>query len=182
MLHSDALRLLVPVDLGGVFGPALAIEGAALDAAAARAVELLAEAFPSSAYELLERWERTCALAVAPDDPLQLRQNRIMQKMRELGRLDRAYFIALAAGLGYTVVLDELHPFMPGWSGAGDELGDDDSDWCWRAWYSDTGGYYFRAGESAAGECLSNSYVAVLQELFEELKPADTFVEFMEAV
>ena len=71
---------------------------------------------------------------------------------------------------------------MSGWGYVGEELGDEDSDWCWRVWYSDIAdGYYFRAGESEAGECLSYNYLSILQDLFEELKPADTFVEFLEA-
>jgi uncharacterized protein YmfQ (DUF2313 family) len=71
---------------------------------------------------------------------------------------------------------------MPGWNSAGDDLGSDDSDWCWRVYYNDIdNGYYFRAGESTAGECLSYNYASLLQELFNELKPADTYVEFLEA-
>jgi uncharacterized protein YmfQ (DUF2313 family) len=133
--------------------------------------------FPDGAYELLTEWERVYGLPVAPDDPLQVRQNRVLQKMREMGRLDRAYFISLAAAYGYTVTIDELHPFMSGWGYAGEELGDDDSDWCWRVWITASTGYYFRAGESTAGECLSYSYDAMLLDLLTELKPAHTFLE-----
>lgn len=181
MLHSDALKLLLPITLGGTFGIELAIEGAALDRAADDGEILLAELFPSGAYETLADWERVYGLAPAADDPLQLRRNRIVQKMRDLGRLDIAYFTGLAAALGYTVVIEELHPFMAGWGYTGEELGDDDSDWCWRVYIADSGdGYYFRAGESEAGECLSYSFITVLIELLRDLKPADTFVEFIE--
>lgn len=183
MLHSDALRLLTPLEVGGVDAIDRAVKGAQLDLAAAGSDTMLAEAFPATAYITLEQWERAYALFPAVDDPLQVRQNRIIAKMREIGRLDRQYFIDLAAAMGYPIVIDELCPFMAGWGCAGDELGDDDSDWCWRVWYSESAaGYYFRAGESAAGECLSYTYFTALQALFEELKPADTFIEFSEAV
>ncbi len=182
MLHSDVLKLLTPVQLEGVAAADLATEGAQLDKALDTVNVMLGELFPAGAYETLVEWERVYGVTAALDDPLQLRRNRVIQKMRDLGRLDIAYFVALAAGLGFQVVIEELHPFMAGWGYAGDELGSDDSDWCWRVYYSDiASGYYFRAGESAAGEYLSYNYASLLQELFIELKPADTFVEFVEA-
>lgn len=182
MLHKDALKLLMPVQLGGHFDADLATEGIALDRLVANAEALLAELFPTGAYETLVAWERNYGVAPGQEDPLQLRRNRVIQKMRELGRLDPSYFVGLAAGLGYIIVIEELHPMMAGWGYAGGELGDDDSDWCWRVWYTESdNGYYFRAGESEAGENLSYGYFVVLQEMFNNLKPADTFVEFLEA-
>lgn len=181
MSHSETLKLLTPLTLGDAYDQDIAIEGSHLDQAGNRDITLLAELFANSTYELLEAWENTYATAPFYDDSLLIRQNRIVQKMSELGRLDRAYFIQLAAALGYDIVLEELHPFMPGWSGAGDELGDDGSDWCWRVYYVEAGAYIFRAGTSAAGECLSYSYGSTMQEIFNNLKPADTFVEFIEA-
>lgn len=181
MLHSEALKLLIPLRLDGDFEGDLVAEGTVLDRSAADAEALLAELFPTGAYETLVSWERVYGLAPGQEDPLQLRRNRVVQKMREQGRLDPAYFVGLAAALGFTIVIEELHPLMAGWGHAGDELGDDDSDWCWRVWYSEAdNGYYFRAGESEAGEHLSYGYFAVLQDLFNDLKPADTFVEFLE--
>lgn len=181
MFHSDALKLLMPIKLDGVFTDDLATEGDQLDLAAASAETLLAELFPDQTYFTLDSWERVYGITPGIDDPLQLRQNRVVQKMRDLGRLDRTYFIQMAAALGYTVTIQELGPFMAGWHGAGDEVMADDADYCWRVWYSEAdGGYYFRAGESAAGENLSYSYFTVMQALFEELKPAHTFVEFIE--
>jgi uncharacterized protein YmfQ (DUF2313 family) len=172
--------LLFPAELQGVFDADVAVEGSCLDAVEIRAVELLAESYANSAYELLERWEQVYGLPVGPDDPLQLRQSRVLQKMRELGRLDSAYFVQLAAAYGFTVWIDELHPMMAGWGYCGEELGDDDSDWCWRVWVTDSTGYYFRADESCAGECLSYSYDQMLLDLLNELKPADTFVEVVD--
>ena len=180
MLHSAALKLLTPLALGDAYDQDVAIEGSHLDQAGERNDVLLTEAFADRTFELLEAWEKSYATAPFYDDSLLMRQNRIIQKMSELGRLDRAYYILLAAVLGYDIVLEELHPFMPGWSGAGDELGDDDSDWCWRIYYLEGDAYSFRAGASAAGELLSYLYGVTLQEIINNLKPADTFVEFIE--
>jgi uncharacterized protein YmfQ (DUF2313 family) len=178
--HSEALKLLTPLALGDAYNRDIAIEGAHLDQAGVRDDNLVAELFANSAFEVLESWE--CIYATAPyyDDTLLMRQNRIVQKMSELGRLDRTYFIQLAASLGYAIVLEELHPFMPGWSDAGDELGDDVCDWCWRVYYAEGDAYAYRAGISAAGECLSYSFADMMRQVFNDLKPADTFVEFIE--
>lgn len=181
MLHSTALKLLIPLSLGGQHDQDISIEGDHLDRAGARDTKLLAELFANSSYEQLEAWERNYATAPFYDDPLLVRQNKVVQKMSELSRLDRAYFVQIAAALGYVVVLEELHPFMPGWSGAGDEVGDDESDWCWRIYYTETDAYVFRAGESVVGECLSYSLAGILQQILNDLKPSDTFVDFIEA-
>jgi uncharacterized protein YmfQ (DUF2313 family) len=180
MSHKEALKLLMPVALGETHDRDIAAEGALLDQAGDRGEVLLVEQFPDSAYELLEAWERSYATAPFFDDSLQMRKARVTQKMSELGRLDRAYFIQVAASLGYTAVIEELHPFMPGWSGAGDEVGDDGSDWCWRVYYQEGGANVFRAGDSAAGEYLSYSFADTMRQIFDELKPADTHVEFIE--
>ncbi|GFO67872.1 hypothetical protein GMLC_14510 [Geomonas limicola] len=181
MSHKDALKLLIPVDLGATHELDIATEGALMDRAGDRAEILLTEQFPDGAYELLESWERNYGTAPFFDDSLQMRKARVKQKMSELGRLDRNYFIQLGAALGYDVVIEELHPFMVGWSGAGDEVGDDGSDWCWRVYYSEGGANVFRAGEGAAGEYLSYSFADTMRQIFEDLKPADTFVELIEA-
>lgn len=181
MLHSDVLQLLTPLNLGDIHAGDMALEGARLDAASGRDATLLDECFASRAFELLERWEQVYGLPVGPDDPLQVRRARVLRKMRELGRLDIPYFVQMAAAYGFAIWIDELHPFMAGWGYAGEELGDDDSDWCWRAIITESDGYYFRAGESCAGECLSYSYDQMLLDLLQELKPADTFVEVVDA-
>lgn len=181
MSHSDALKLLTPLALGTIHDQDIVIEGKRLDLAADRAGKLLVELFANSTYELLETWERTYGVAPFSDDSLLARQNRVVQKMSEGGRLDRAYFIQIAAALGYAIILEELHPFMPGWSFAGEELGDDGSDWCWRVYCTELDVYIFRAGEATAGDYLSYSNAAILQQILNNLKPADTFVEFIGA-
>lgn len=180
MSHKDALKLLTPFALGESQKRDLAIEGDHLDQAGGRSSALLGEVFGNSAYEQLDAWERTYGTSPFFDDSLQIRQNRVVQKMSELGRLDRAYFVQLGAALGYTIAVEELCPLMAGWGCAGDELGDEGSDWCWRVYYSESTAYVFRAGEALAGELLSYSLSDLMKQIFEQLKPADTFVEFIE--
>lgn len=180
MSHRDVLNLLFPLELAGVHAADLALEALQLDLAQAEAEGLIAEMWPGTAYHLLADWERVYGVPAQAGDSLQARRGRVLQKMREMGRLDIPYFNGLAAGLGFTVTILELHPLMAGWGYAGDELGDDDSDWCWRVYVTDRPGAYFRAGESVAGEYLSDDYLSVLEALFNDLKPADTYVEIIE--
>lgn len=182
MSHSVTLKLLTPLALGNVFSLDIIIEGSHLDQTAARGHVLSKELFSDETYEVLEHWERVYGAVPNFYDSVLIRQNRIVHKMRELGRLDREYFIQLAASLGYVVVLEELHPFMPDWSGAGEELGDDASDWCWRLYYTESDeAYVFRAGSSFTGENLSYSYADIMKQIIIDLKPADTFVDFIES-
>ena len=177
--HYDALRLLFPLgNVGGHHEQDVQTEARALDLLQARATALLAESQPATAYHTLEDWERVYGTSPAIDATLQQRRSAVVQKMRELGRLDLAYFQGLAEGLGFEVVIEELKPFMTDWSGVEEELLDDDADYCWRVYVNDTPGGYFRVDESAVGEPLSDGYQAMLGQIFEQLKPAHTIVIF----
>lgn len=186
MSHDQVLELLFPLnELGGVHVADRAVEATALDSAQETSDLLLQEMYPESAYYLLDRWERTFGLPVAPDLPLQVRRNRVMQKMSEVGALNISYFLQLAASLGFAAELYEQKPLMAGWLQVGDELmsvnNDDTSnaDWCWRLFVT-VFGYQFRAGESSCGDALSDGFGnAELESVMNDLKPADTFVDFI---
>lgn len=179
MLHKNALKLLFPIALQGDFEKDIELEGKHIDNAQSRAEQLLKEMFPDGAYELLHAWERVCGLVPGADDPLLLRRDRVIKKLREFGGLSRAYFIGLAASLGYTITIEELMPFMAGWGRAGDTLYIYESLWIWRVKVSGQALYYFRAGQSAAGERLLWWPVqSALENILTELKPAHTFVIF----
>lgn len=179
MLHKDALKLLFPLELGGDFATDIELEGQHLDSAQARAEVLLKEMFPDQAYELLTSWERVCGLVPGAEDTLQKRRERILQKLREIGGLSRAFFIAYAATLGYTITIDELWPFMTGIGRCGDPLYIREVIWIWRVNVADVPLYYFRTGQSATGErLLWWPAQDVLESVFRDIKPAHTFVIF----
>lgn len=171
MSHKDVLKLLFPLDLGGVFDADLALEGAYLDAAEASADLLLREMLPQSAGDGIADWERVCGIISDSSDTLQMRQARVVAKLRERGGLSIPHFTALAASWGYTVVIEEL-------TGGTDGTGDDGL-FRWRVNFASTALYYFRAGQSRAGERLVDGPLATAMEgLFTELKPAHTQVIF----
>lgn len=179
MSHRDVLALLFPLELTGVFRRDTETEGFYLDLAQARAERLLAEMFPDTSAMLLSDWERVCGLIPGPDDPQQLRRDRVVRKLREIGGLSIPYFVLLAESMGYTIAIEELRPFMAGWGRAGDPLYVEEVRWIWRVRISGQSLYYYRAGQSAAGERLL--WWPTLEELetaLTNLKPAHTHIIF----
>lgn len=179
MNHSDTLKLLFPIELSGIHDADMAIDGAALDAAQISAQKLLSEMFPDTSSDLIASWERVAEITPETGATLQARQNAIIAKLRRHGGLSRQYFIDLAVDMGWTITIDEYLPFMCGWNRCGDSLYENQCRWIWRVNVPGYAVYRFRAGMSAAGERLtwwfSNS---TLEELFENLKPAHTYVIF----
>lgn len=179
MSHRDVIRLLFPVELGGTFDDDIALEGRVLDDVEAEARELLREMLPDRSVRCLPDWERVCALVPSADAPLQSRRDNVVRKLRERGGLSRRYFIALAAVMGYTVAIEELQPFMAGWSTAGEALYEEGVRFIWRVKVSGQALYHFRAGLSPAGErLLWWPSVTALEDLFNDLKPAHTYIIF----
>lgn len=80
----------------------------------ARSRVLLIDGFPSTAVELLPEWEATLGL---PDccgghpETIKARQARVVVKLQEPGGMSRAYFLNLAAVLGYAdMTITEFGP------------------------------------------------------------------------
>lgn len=179
MSHKDALALLFPVELGGVEADDITVEGKTLDDVESQSNQLLREMFPDMTYMLLTSWERVLGLVPGPDATLQSRRDHIIAKIRERGGLSRAYFISLAAALGYAITIDELQPFMAGWGRAGDPLYIEAVRFVWRVNITGQPVYYFRTGLSCASErLLSWLPVTAIEDLFRDLEPAHTFAIF----
>ncbi len=180
--NADALKLLFPAQIDGVFAQDLELDGTILDTAQQSAIDLLAELFPDGAADLLADWERVCGVAPVAGDPVQLRRDRIINKLRALGDIKAPFFVALAATMGFTITITHLNPFMAGWSRSGDPLYVADVWWVWQVSVTGTPIYNFRSGQSAAGEQLTWWPAAnALEDLFNDLKPADVYLQFVYA-
>lgn len=119
---------------------------------------LPSEALPSTTSELLADWERVAGL---PDscsgllsDTMQGRRSDLVSKLVSRGGQSAAYFIEVAAALGFEVIIEEFRPFQAGWSAAGDALTNGDWRFTWRVRAPEVTVVPFRAGQSAAGEPL----------------------------
>lgn len=80
-----------------------------------RIEQLLEEADPRTAVELFLRLERLAGLpdscAEVAEQDMQRRRTDLIAKLQRTGSLSRAFFIDLAAALGYVITIDEFLPF-----------------------------------------------------------------------
>lgn len=158
---------------------ALAEEWARIDA---RGEALLIDALPSNTNELLSDWERVAGLpdkcSGVLETTLQGRRNVLLSKLTSTGGQSKAYFIAIAATLGYGVTITEFRPFRAGTSRAGDALTNGDWVHAWRINSRETTSIFFRAGLSAAGEALQAWGNDTLECKLNQLAPAHTVLSF----
>lgn len=157
----------------------MSIELARIDA---RSEALPVEANPSTTNELLSDWERIAGLpdkcSGVLEQTLQGRRKALLTKLTSTGGQSQAYFIELAASLGYTVTVSEYRPFRAGWSSAGDALTNGAWVFTWLVRAPEVSVTSFRAGLSAAGERLRTWGNDTLECKLNQLKPAHTIAIF----
>ncbi len=157
----------------------MSIELARLDV---RASVLPQEVNPAVSLELLSDWERVAGLpdkcSGVIEETLQGRRNALLTKLTSTGGQSPAYFIELAASLGYTVTIEEFRPFRAGMSVAGDPLTNGPWVHTWLIRAPEASITEFRAGLSAAGERLRTWGNDTLECKINQLKPAHTIALF----
>ncbi|AJY43538.1 DUF2313 domain-containing protein [Burkholderia humptydooensis] len=183
--HAELLgRLLPPVSYDpreSHLAVELAAEGKALDRAFADAETIVNGITPFFAQQLLPDWERVCGITPAVDTTLQQRVSIVVAKVNETGGMSIPYFTRLAAALGYRIEIIEPDPFRVDENSVGDALWIEDIIYEWGVVVhgAPTLEIYFRVDESAVGEPLLTFADPILEAVFEDLKPADTFVYFI---
>ena len=157
---------------------ALSAELARIDA---RGGVLLDEADPRTCFEMLSDWEGGVGL---PDPctgtlgTLAERRAALTAKLVSLGGQSRAFFVELAATLGYQVTITEFPVATATTLAAGDGLGTTDSQYVWRVDAPAESVRSFRTGKSAVGERLQSWGNSLLECAISRLKPAHTEVLF----
>lgn len=82
-----------------------------------RAADLVEEVDPRTTAELLADWERvaglpdSCVVAYGVTQTAAQRRNALVAKLTTIGGQSAAYYIALAASLGYTITITEYKTF-----------------------------------------------------------------------
>jgi len=156
---------------------AMAAELARVDG---RAADLRDEADPRTTYEMLYDWERIAGLPGACmaglSQSVAERRDALVGKLSERGGQSRAYFIALAARLGYAITITEFQPFTAG-SPAGDILSNGAWVFAWQVNAAANTTRTFKAG-SGAGEILANWGNTLLECAINDDAPAHTIVQF----
>lgn len=138
--YTGALQALMPT------GPAWPRRGDAVQTAVMRALAhgyrqsdgdalaLLKGAFPATADALLPEWEATLGLpdpCVNATGDMGQRRRAVLSHWSATGGLSKAYFIAVAAALGFTITVTEYRPLRAGLSGAGQPLNGGDWPFAW---------------------------------------------------
>lgn len=176
-----------PQDEGSVFqrvARAVAMVWGSVDSRLADLVER--EADPRTATELLPEWEVAFGLpdaCLSAPTTIKERQRALVEKMTAEGGQSRAFFIAVAARLGYSVSIREFAPFMCGVSRCGDAnwgIGPIEIRFYWRVAVSSPRLTWFRAGAGRAGvdHHLEIGVADDLECLFRRWKPAQTEIVF----
>ncbi len=184
MNNAELLGLLLPPvsydPNGPQIGAELMAQGAQLDKARDHAQLISGAITPFYAGDLLPDWERLLAITTNPNMTHQQRLAVVIAKLAETGGLSIPYFIRLAAALGYHITIHEPQPFRAGRGRAGDVVYPIEIVFVWEVSVqgSDVEVYHFRAGSSYAGERLIAFGNPVIEALFNELKPAHTYVIF----
>ncbi|HDR9099675.1 MULTISPECIES: YmfQ family protein [Burkholderia] len=184
MKHADLLTQLLPpvsyVPTDPILAAELKAEGAALDAALENADRLLAGITPDGAGEMVTDWERLLGVTPRSGASQQERIATVVAKIGETGGLSIPYFKQLAAKLGYTVDIVEPQYAQAGVSRAGDAMWVTDIIWVWQVVVSGSPivAYQARAGTAAAGDPITSFGDPVLETVFDDLKPAFTYVYF----
>lgn len=177
--HKEVLKQLMPIELSGVFLKDLELEGKQLDIALYNVEKLKEQIFPDTADIFLD-YIRVYDIEVNQQDTIQTIREKIITKMNERGSLRKEYYINLAKKNGYTITIQELRPFMCGWDYAGCEILAYETIFIFRVYIHNQETYYFRAGESRAGErLLYFKENEEIEKIINDLKPAHTYVQYI---
>lgn len=184
MKSAELLAALLPPGSYAPNAPRISAElsadGAVLDRLLAGAGRVSDAITPFLARELMTDWERVLGLTAAGG--YQQRLEAVLAKLAEVGGLSIPYFKSLAQRLGYTININELQPFWVDYSHVDqDVLYEEDVIWVWQVVV--IGGtaqkqYSFYVDASCVGDRLLSFGDPVIETVFNELKPAHTFVYF----
>ncbi|RQY36539.1 YmfQ family protein [Burkholderia stagnalis] len=183
--HAELLGRLLPLvtydPRESRLAAELAAEGKTLDRALADAETIVNGITPFFALQLLPDWERVCGITSTEDATLQQRVSTVVAKVNETGGMSIPYFTRLAATLGYRIEIIEPDPFRVDEGVIGDAIWIEDIvyEWAVIVHGSPSLEIYFRVDESAVGEPLLTFADPILESVFQDLKPADTFVYFI---
>lgn len=148
-----------------------------------RVQKLVDEDDPRMAAELLLDWERVaglpdaCVALSGQTQSIAQRRAALVARLTMLGGQSKAYFIALAASLGYTVTITEFRPFRAGQSRSGDPVA---TNWqfAWQVNAPLNTVTPFRAGNAVAGDPINSWGNKLLECVLSRFKPAHTTVVF----
>jgi len=183
--HTSLLARLLPPISYDPNAPRIAAElraeGATLDHIDTSAIVVHDAVTPLHTLALLTDWERVCGLTPEVGTIYAQRLDSVIAKLRETGGLSIAYFVSLAARLGYDITITEFEAFYVDYSHVdADVLYEADAHWVWHVYVQ--GGnartYPFYVDSACVDEPLLSVNDPTIEAVFNDLKPAHTFAVF----
>jgi uncharacterized protein YmfQ (DUF2313 family) len=147
----------------------------------ARANYLLADAFPTTTYELLPEWEATLGLpdpCAGPAPSIPLRRAQVVARLTALGGASIPFLVSFAARLGYTVAITQYSQARAGMLKAGQPCCGYDWNFAWKITAPLNTIVRAAAGSMAAGDPLASWGNKVLECEFRAVMPAHTIPIF----
>lgn len=160
------------------------IDGNALTRLQQSAESALSVIEPATSNALLADWERLCGIKTDFSKPYAERVKRVIIQLNAVGGLSIPYFTRLAESIGYRIQIKEFSPLQNDLPNAGDipiqNSPRESLIFMWRVTVTngDDNIRYFRAGQSLAGERLTDFGDRIIEEFFRDLKPAHTYCYF----
>lgn len=150
-----------------------------------RATKWLSEVVLFSASETLRQREAEAGIPQACETlgaTVQARRDRLVSQWRATGGASIQYFLDLGASLGHPeIVIEEVSAdeFRVEISTVETPLYTGEWNYVWRVYVDDIGNIYFRSDESMVGDRLVEQETSSLECIFERLKPAHTYIEWL---
>lgn len=186
--HADILRRLYPPVSYNVNGERFIaqceVDGRCFDRLQASAEQMLAAIEPATSRTMLADWERVCGIVTDLTKSYSDRVKRVIIQLNAVGGLSIPYFIELAESIGYRIEIKEFSHLANDLPNAGDiPIQNSPTEvlgYMWRVDVknADDNITRFRAGQSSAGDRLTDFGDRILEEFFKDLKPAHTYCYF----
>jgi len=144
-----------------------------------RAGNLLDEADPRTATELLPEWEAVVGIPDAclpPEPTLERRRRNVVARLTQMGSLNASFYVEFAAFLGYEIEITEFRPFRAGISKANDPLTNGDWIHAFQVTAPIETINYFSAGRNQVGDPLAEWGNDFLECSINKRKPAGKIV------
>lgn len=148
-----------------------------------RIEQLEDETDPRTAYELLADWERVLGLpdpCTAAATTIAARQAACWRKLAYQAGQTPAFYVALAASIGFEIEIHEFDPDIDDWDGSLTGLiGGGRYRYVWRVHVLNAGSLdYFRAGDPVGMRLREGDVGIDVECILQAAKPAHTYIVF----
>lgn len=160
------------------------VDGNAFGRLQASALDVLNAIEPETSKVMLADWERVCGIKTDLTKSYASRVKRVIVQLNAVGGLSIPYFKRLAESIGYRIEIKEFSHLKNDLPNAGDipiqNSPRETLGFMWRVTVlnGDDNITRFRAGQSCAGERLTDFGDRIIEEFFKDLKPAHTYCYF----